>query len=239
MAYAFVQQNPEASTNASGQSSIVSGAFGASLTAGNLLVCHVWYTGAASPLTVTLSGGSSPTWNAETVVNNGNEHLHSWYAMNIPGGVTTQVTATFSGGTADFPFIYVAEYSGFATTGARLAFAAQHQASPGTGTDGVTSGLLGTLASQPAGIIALTFNENSDGTPTAGTSFTSLTAVGTYAGTVSASARPEHRRVTSTASVAGTFTTAVGTSPHKTAAWAFAESGGGGGGGNVTAWLRA
>lgn len=231
MTYAFVRQ-VENDINSGAQATIASGAFGANLTAGNLLVCHVWYTGYPTARTVALSGAGSPTWVEESVVSNGNDHLHSFYALNIPGGVTTQITATFTGAggnDADYPSIYAAEYSGFKTTGARLAFAGQHQGSPGTSTDGLTSGLLGTLSEQPAGIIAFSFNESSDATPASGTSFTALTAAHDYSGSVSPSSRPEHRRVTATTSVAGTFT-AGANSPHKTVAWAFAEAVGGGGG---------
>jgi hypothetical protein len=205
MPYAFVQQ-VEDDSGSTVLSAFPTPAFGASLTAGNLMVCHVWYGGWATARTVTLAGGGSPTWVEESVLSAGTEHLHSFYALNVPGGVTTAITATFST-TVDFPAIYAAEYSGFKTSSARLAFAAQHQATPGTGTDGVTSGLLGTLSE-----------------PAAGTSFTALTAVHDYGGATLGS-RPEHRRVTATTSVAGTFTTTAGSAAHKTAAWAFAEAG--------------
>jgi hypothetical protein len=224
MAYAFVQQAEEDS-NSTILTALATPAFGSSLTAGNLMVCHVWYGGWASARTVTLSGGGSPTWTQESVVSAGNNYLHSFYAENVPGGVTTAVTATFSTA-VDFPAIYVAEYSGFKTSSARLAFAGQSQATPGTGTDAVTSGLLGTLSEQPAGIVAFTFNESTSATPSAGTSFTALTAVHDYGG-ATPGALAEHRRVTATTSVAGTFTTTAGSAVHKTAAWAFSETAGG------------
>jgi hypothetical protein len=225
VAYAFVQQR-EAENIATGVTTVDSGAF-TSLTAGNLLVAHVWYTGVVEgPFTVTLSGAGSPTWVQESVVSAGANHLHSFYALNIGGGTTAQLTATMSTA-CDYPAIYVAEYSGFKTSGARLAFAGQNQATPGTSSNAVTSGLLGVLSEQPAGIIAYTFNENTDATPSAGTGFTALTAVNDYGGGT-AGARPEHMRVTATTSVAGTFTTTAGTSPHKTAAWAFSEASGAG-----------
>lgn len=226
MPYAHVQQK-EFSRNAGAQTSIASGAFSSSLTAGNLMICHVWYIGPSStPLGITLSGAGSPTWVEEAVVTNASSqtHFHSFYALNVPGGTTAEVVATATGN-MDFPAIYVAEYSGFKTSGARLAFTGQHQATPTTSTDAVTSGLLGTLSEAPAGILAFSLNENSDGTPAAGTSFTALTACHTYEGSVTASSRPEHRRVTATTSVAGTFTAATN-GPHKTAAWAFSEAAG-------------
>lgn len=235
MAYGFTQM-VENDVNDSASATVATPAFGISLTAGALLVACVWYTGHPTARTVALSGAGSPTWNEETTVSSGNEHLHAFYAMNIGGGVTTALTATFTGAggnNAAFPAIICAEFSGFKTSAARLAFVGQHQASPGTGTDGVTSGLLGTLSEQPAGIISFSFNESSDATPAAGTSFTGLTASHDYGGTVSPSSRMEHRRVTATTSVAGTFTTTAGTSPHKTVAWAFSEAAGGGGGGGA------
>jgi len=241
--YAFVQQVEADNAAASGGNevtSIVSPVFGSNRTAGNLLVCHVWITGQGSPPSCTLSGGGSPTWVQEAVVSAGNNaHLYSFYAMNIPGGVNTAFTATFGAG-VNFPSIYVAEYSGFKTTGARLAFTGQGQAMPGTTADLVTSGLLGTLAQQPAGIIGFTLNENSDGNPAAGTGFTGQALVWDYGGGAgSMSGRPEHKRVTATTSVAATFTAASGsTGPFKTAAWAFAEAAAAGGGGGSNLLLK-
>jgi hypothetical protein len=146
--------------------------------------------------------------------------LHSFYAMNIGGGTTTQLTATF-GANVDYPSIYVAEYSGFKTSAARLAFASNYQAAPGTSTDAVTSGLLGTLAAQPAGIVGFTLNINNDTTPSAGTGFTALTPVISYGLTVGG--RPQHKRVTATTSVAATWT-AGSNQTHHTHAWAFEEA---------------
>lgn len=227
MAYAFVQQ-VEADNSGTSQSSVATGSFGSSLTAGNTLVCCVVVYGTNS-VDITLSGAGSPTWVAETVIGAaGTTLLYCFYALNIPGGTTTGVTATLDGlgDNPDYPAIYVAEYSGFKTSGARLAFVGQRQTAPGTGTDAVSSGLLGTLSEQPAGIVAFTVNEAADTTPAAGTSFTSLTAAWDYGSTLSA--RPEHLRVTATTSVAGTFT-AGSNQPHMTAAWAFSEAAGGGG----------
>jgi hypothetical protein len=238
MASTFVQQK-EFSENRSGASAAAfsTGAFSAALTGSNLLVCAVSFFG-GNAREIVLSGGGSPTWVEDTGILGGanNAFLRVFYAENIPGGTTAQITAT-PNGALEFPSIAVAEFSGFATTGARLAGVGQHQGTPTTATDAVTSGLLGTLASQPAGIVAFTVNEESDATPSAGTNFTGASAVWTYQGAATACARFEHRRVTATTSVAGTFTSS--NQPHKTWAWAFKEVGGGGGGGPNLAAISA
>lgn len=230
MAYAFVQEKGFSENRSTASAAtFATGAFGASLTAGNLLIARVAYT--ANPdlgaVTITLSGASTPTWNAETVFTDGAaNYVHDFYAMNIPGGATTQLTATPSGagsGFVTFPAIMAAEYSGFDTAAARLAYISSSQATPTTGTDLVTSGLLGTLSSQPAGIVAVSFNTAGVNVPSAGTSFTSRATDWTYQGATPVVMRLEDRRVTATTSVAGTFT-AVSNTLHQTAAWAFKEA---------------
>lgn len=233
MAYAFVQLK-EFSENrgTASAASVATGAFGASLTAGNLLIATVAYL--ADPdggaRTVTLSGAGSPTWNEETALNDGaGNYVHYFYAMNIGGGTTAQLSAAFAGNgdSVRYPAIACAEYSGFKTSGARLAFAAQTQATPTTSTDATTSGLLGTLAAQPAGIVGFSFNTAGVATPAVGTSFSSGGTGWTYEGATTACLRLEDRRVTATTSVGVTFT-AGNNSEHQTGGWAFEEATGGG-----------
>jgi hypothetical protein len=229
MAYAHVQ-SVEADNSGASVGSVDSPAFSPALTAGNLMVCYVWYlhtNDPTLPTTATLSGGGSPTWVQEAVTSNAQTHLHAFYALNVPGGTTTAVTATF-GENISYPAIWVAEYSGFTTSSARLAFLGANFAAPTAGANDVTSGLLGTLSDQPAGIIGFSQNENSDGAPTAGTSPLAFTSRGTgwdYGAT--AGARLEDARVTATTSVAATFGRG-GTLQHKVVGFAFKETAGGG-----------
>jgi hypothetical protein len=232
MAYSFVQAK-EADSVGTSDTTIGSGALSGSATAGNMLVAFVWWEeGQTGTVTCSLAGGGggTPSWQAEsvvstTVVGDTTRNLQAFYALNITGGSTAECVATFSQSVL-YPAIYIAEYSGFKTSAARLAFAGQNQATPGTGSNGVTSGLLGTLSAQPAGIVAFTFEESASNTPSAGTDFTARASGWDYGAT--AGARLEDRRVTATTSVAGTFTAGADTQ-HKTVAWAFEEATGGGG----------
>jgi hypothetical protein len=231
MAYAFVQQvETDYHTNGDGQTTIASGNMAAGITAGNLLVAFVWYIEPGSQ-TVTLSGGGSPTWVGETELVSSTWRMKVFYALNVPGAVqaSSSITATF-GAQVTYPGIWIAEFSGFKTSAARLAFISQNQTNPGTGANDVTSGLLGTLSAQPAGIIGFTLNTNNDASPTAGTSptaFTATTAGWDYGATNGG--RLEHARVTATTSVAATFGSSTGGAAiMQTVAWAFEEASGGG-----------
>ena len=81
------------------------------------------------------------------------------------------------------------------------------QASPGTGTDAVTTGNM-TPGGQPALVAALAMDSGAGSTtsPSAGTGFTDA-GTGWALGTGHDLARAESKRVTSVAAVAGTFTT--------------------------------
>ncbi len=196
--------------------------------AGSLLVCMVTYDRAAGAVTITLSDttGSNGTWTATGDTQyNGNFGTASFYLTNAAATSST-IRATYSSAIDILPAIYVAEFSG-ASTAAALAHVTNLQATPGTGTDAITSGLSGTLGSQPALIFGFTFGyTNSSTGTTAGTGYTGLTAVWDYALGGNTFAKPEWQRVTATTSIAATFTDAVqgGSNTWQTYLMAFAEA---------------
>ncbi len=218
MTYAFVQQN--ANDNAASAATIT---VTLTPTAGNLLVFAV--TGDSLDTTsIALSdslggGGSSNTFSqiGTDLVTANSQRCAWWYAPNCKGGATT-FTATFSGGTR-FRAIYVAEYSGIATTTPFLNGARAENDAPGTGTDAVSSGVAN-ATSQPALVWGFCIDTSGSTTPNAGTGFTSRTGVWS---TATCLGRPEDERITATGNVAATFTATTGGDTHASAVGAFLE----------------
>lgn len=216
MTYAFVQQN--ANDNAATATTIT---VTLTPTAGNLLVFCV--SGDALDTTsIALSDnlGSHNTFTqiGTDLVTSADQRCAWWFAANCKGGATT-FTATFSA-TTRFRTIYVAEYSGIATTSPFLNGARAENANPGTGTDAVSSGNAN-ATSQPALVWGFSLDINGGTTPTAGTGFTSRTGVWS---TATCLGRPEDKRVTATGNVAATFTATTGTDPHGTGVGIFLEA---------------
>ncbi len=120
----------------------------------------------------------------------------------INSGAALTIQANFSTTVTDRT-IWVKEIAG--AQGLLTAnIAGQAQASPGTGANGISTGLLGTLSAQPALISALAFDSAlTGGQPAAGTGFTQGTSAGGYWGSLAIS---ESLRVTATTSIAATFT---------------------------------
>lgn len=149
--------------------------------------------------------GSYPTHlqNVNDAVN-AQRYILSAFLNSGAGSVT--VTATFSGNTA-FKAIQVVEVTGAKTTGSPDISAGQLQATPGTGTDAVTTGN-GTSTAQPALIVGASGNFAGNAAPAVGTGFTNG-GTGTLWGG-SALVRVESKRVTATGAQAATFTTAIG-----------------------------
>lgn len=194
--------------------------------AGSALVAFVWYYAAGGPYTITMSdtAGGNDSWSeVGSGLFSGGNGMRAFVLLNAAATATT-VRATFGANVA-YPAIAVVEVAGIQTSSAVAGQALQTQATPGTGTDGVTSGNTGTLTGQPAAIIAGTVNTTSAATPAAGTGYTSIGVGWDYGAT--SSARFEHKRVTSTSAVAGTFT-AGNDSEHQTIAVALLETAGGG-----------
>lgn len=219
MAYAFVQQ-ADGVVSGSG-TTVATGTggtdFPANLTVGNLKRFVVLYV-ASAKVAITLS---DPNNNNASHIQVGTAFSNSvgavWgYVNNLPGGSGT-TTATAASAVTFFS-VYCAEYSGLdvsnpfqitVPTGSR-------QASPGTGTDAVTSGSMTPLA-QPAVLIGYTHDSSANTLANAGTGFTARTGVVNYgSGLV---ARPEDKRITTLASLAATWTAVGGTGTF----WSFAE----------------
>lgn len=195
------------------------------VTAGSALVAFVWSSDGGG-ITKTMSDivGSNDSWSQiGTEQSSGSNRFNAFLLLNAPGGSCTAECAFSSA--VDYPAVAVVELSGIATSSALVGNAANSQAAPGTGTDGVTSGNTGTLTSQPAAVLAMTQDTNTGATPAAGTGYTSQDSYRAWDyGGATLGARFEHKRVTATTAVAGTFTAGEDTL-HQTIVVALAESG--------------
>lgn len=215
MTYAFVQQN--ANDNAATATTIT---VTLTPTAANLLVFCV--SGDALDTTSIALSDNLGTHNTFTqigtdLVTSADQRCAWWFAANCKGGATT-FTATYSASTR-FRTIYVAEYSGIATS-PFLNGARNEDANPGTGTDAVTS-TNANATSQPALVWGFCININGGSTPNAGTGYTSRAGVWS---TNTCLGRSEDKRVVATGNVAATFTATTGTDPHGTGVGIFAEA---------------
>lgn len=128
-------------------------------------------------------------------------------AENVAAGTYT-LTATWDGGTRTNRSIFAFGISGLKTTSFQTGTALWNsQATPGTGTDGVTSGTT-TPTEQPACLLGWHFAGAAAGTPATGTGFTSV-GTGIQFGLGLDLVRVQHKRLTSTAGVAATATAAA------------------------------
>lgn len=218
MAYAFVQQN---AADAAATATTITVTLTPS--AGNLLVFCV--SGDALDTTSIALSDNLGVHNTFTQIGTdlvtapgSDQRCAWWFAENCKGGATT-FTATYSA-TTRFRTIYVAEYSGIATSGSFLNGARAEQANPGTGTDAVSSGNAN-ATSQPALVWGFSIDIFTNATPTAGTGFTSRAGVWS---TNTCLGRGEDKRVTATGNVAATFTTTSGTDSHGTGVGLFLEA---------------
>lgn len=201
-------------------------------TGGNALICVAFGT---SNMVVTLAGNSNTYSQAPTsaAVDPGSKALQLFYAPNINAG-STVVVATASTGALDG--LYVAEYSGLATSAMLINSIGNFQSGPGTTPtlNSVTSGSVTNTV--PAMLFGFTYPDNTAVTalPTAGTSptaFTGRTGVwATFNGNATAPGIPEDAAIS--ASAAATFGCAAGALQFQnflTVAAVFALAGGGAG----------
>lgn len=229
MAYSVVQQK-EFSRNAAGQASIASGAFGASVTAANVLLIFAFYYSTASK-TITMSGNSNSFAEIGTGLFNGSAGAGvRAYVVQSANSGTTQMTATF-GANVDYPAIAVVEISGLATSSVVGGSVFVMQAAPGTASNAVTTGNV-TPSGQPAAIFGIANDLGNQASPAAGTGYTGLTPIFNYEGTATAGGRIEHKRVTATTATPATWTTDVNGGPdnYLNVAVVLLEPGAGGGG---------
>lgn len=211
MAYSIVSQQQ---TQVNGIGAATLGAF--TPAAGNALIMFTWYDGSpAGTLTISDSTGSNGSgWTDHASIDSG--------GFTGNGRVTTKDSATATSttitvtpqNTVSFLGVCILEVSGLSAS-PYLDSAIQKQTTPGNGTDAVSSGNTGVLASQPAAVIGMLMDcgvndDQSGSAPTAGTGFNSNTAVWNRAGAKNLSGRPVDKRVTSTAAVAATGTASTG-----------------------------
>lgn len=142
-------------------------------------------------------------------------------AENVAAGTYT-LTATWDGGTRANRSIFAFPISGLKTTSFQSGTAFRNvQATPGTGTDGVTSGTT-TPTEQPACLIGWHFAAAAAGTPATGTGLTSV-GTGLQFGTGTDLVRVQHKRLTSTAGTTATGTAAAN-SAHVTMVCVLSEA---------------
>jgi len=150
-------------------------------------------------------------------------------AENVAAGTFTP-TLGWDGSTRPNRGIYAIPVSGLKAASYQIGAIAV-QASPGTGTDGVTTGNM-TPTEQPACVIGGVINGGGTATPATGTGFTSV-GTGWQFGTGTDLFRAEHQRITSTSALALTATAGTNVR-HFSAAVILSETGAGGGAATTT-----
>lgn len=163
--------------NGAGAGTVVSAAWASNTTAANMIVATVSFVNNAAQTITGVANGGDAFVLAKACANGTAIRSEIWYAMNIAGGTTTAVTATFSA--AAVGAIQVHEYSGALTAGA-LDIAV---CSSGSSTD-PASGASGALATTPELLIG---GLGMAATGISGATATNAGATG-HGGTASASA---------------------------------------------------
>lgn len=200
MAAAHVQSN--SGTVFSGTTIAV--AYSSNVTAGGLLVCHIYANHGIS----SVADSRSQTYSASTNVTDGATYsLATFYFPNTTGGACT-ITCTFAGAVT-YASMQVAEYSGVATSLPLDQTTSNNQTTPGTATDAITSGSVTTTTDGQLIVGWTTALTVGVGTVTAGTNYTARTNI--FGDTVD-----EDRVQTSAGSIAATFTTTSATSNYIT-----------------------
>ena len=185
------------------------------VTAGSVLhVYGTWSFQNASPDIGNTQGGVADNKNGTYCpicrVDNGTLVAKHWYVENAAAGSTT-ITLTCNDIASNLA-IYVEEIGGLPTTGTLVGRSYNSQASPGTGTDAVTSGTA-TLVAGSQIICAASINAAIGTAPTAGTGFTTD---GTNPTWLAAHARQESLVTSAGGNTAATFTAVTGTNAHLT-----------------------
>ena len=174
--------------------------------------------------TMAISDGTN-TYDRVFTQYDGSSLTYSIFVAEDVAAGTYTLTATWDGGTRANRSIFAFGISGLKAASFQTGSALRNvQATPGTGTDGVTSGTT-TPTEQPACLLGWHFAAAAAGTPAVGTGFTSV-GVGLQFGTGTDLARVQHKRLTSTAGVAATATAAANNT-HITMALVLSEATGG------------
>lgn len=224
MAYGYIQKKSNQVSGGS-SSTIATGNTDAALTAGSVVYFCVGYN-AASARTITLADGLGNTYVSDGNIRDTTTQIGIiWGHGVIDTGGIADLVATFSAAVSSRSIV-LAEYSGIDTTTPFVTgeTASQNQATPGTGTDGLSSTNI-TPGGQPAALIGLSFDIIAANTPSAGTGFTDRGSLWPFGGGAGY-ARLEDKRLTSTSAVAATFT-AANNQRHLTAGIILREAAGG------------
>lgn len=191
-------QSPTPVTGSSGTTLAI--AYGSNVTAGNLLVCHIYANHGISGV----ADSRSQTFTSAVNVTDGATYaLATFYYANTTGGADT-VTVTFAGAIT-YASLQCSEYSGVATSSPLDKFASNSQTTPGTGANAVTSGSVTTTTDGQLIVGWSTALTVGAGTTSAGTGFTGRTNV--FGDTLC-----EDQVQTSAGAIAATFTSTSATS---------------------------
>ena len=190
--------------SATGTGTTIAATFGSNTTTGNLVfVGCSWGTTNVTPTCADSQGNTYALYDKVWDATNG-QGAAIFVAPNITGGTTPTVTVTFGGSSVPDRSIEIWERSGHTTSTPVDQHTGQLNTSPGTGTDGATSGTASTTTNADDDILGkFTDITGTSYTVSVGTSF-SLDHSYTTASTQPI--RLESRNVTSTGGYAATFT---------------------------------
>lgn len=226
---ARVLQKVQATATATGTT--IAATLPAAVTVGSAL--HVFSGNKdTSGATITVADGVNGSWAAALDSIDDTTNLQRTAQFSFPNSAAGSVTATATFSTTSLlRTIELCEIVGVLTASPLDVHTGQVQASPGAGTDAVTSGVV-TNSKQPALVLGLSTDNRtvSPVAPAAGTGFTDLGAIWTLAG--GNQARLESKRVTAIGSQAATFTGTAGIAPTTLVA-VYDEIGASGGGTNT------
>jgi hypothetical protein len=183
-------------------------ASGFTLASGDAVVVGAWSEssgagGTAATATVTDNLGNTYTQVEQIDDSTTDARAATFVAKNVTGGSNLTITVTWSAGSPAKKVLAFHVVHGVHLTTPVVGNAAQAQASPGTGTDAVSSGAT-TPSADKAYVFGFTVALAYNGTVTQGTGFTFDNNGGFAAGTHGAYS--EHLIQTTAASVAATFT---------------------------------
>jgi hypothetical protein len=176
------------------------------VTAGSVLYVFVCHDSTGTAGTIACADNVNGTYGAAlddvNDATNAQRAAHFSFANSASGSIT--VTATL-GTTHLAKGIWVVEIGGAKGISPLDGHAGQHQTSPGTGANAVSTGTISNTI-QPAMLVAFGLVEDlTNGAPTAGTGFTSTKTAFAFGGV--ALCRSENKTLSTTGAQAGTFTT--------------------------------
>lgn len=201
-------------------SSRTTGNWGTVPTAGSVIAVGVGWSPDTGTLvsSVTDTAGNTYVAAVARVIHAGsNTYAQIWYAKNVATATPFNVTVTLNGSAFGIA-VSAVEFKDTDTTAPLDKIAGQAQTDPGTATDAVSSGSLGTPTTDGQVVFAVSRSSAWPDTFNPGTGFTSLhslTAVG------QPQTRSEYLIQTTAAAVAGTFTQDSTTFDYSTAAVTF------------------